>query len=55
MSTYEENVFMAKIAMEADKIDDMIKYYTKSMHIKPEDLTRDERTVITMTIKNVIG
>ena len=55
MSTYEETILMAKIAMEADKVDDMIKYYTASMHIKSGDMTRAERTMITMTIDNVIG
>ncbi|KAJ6398779.1 hypothetical protein OIU77_019530 [Salix suchowensis] len=55
-SAREENVYMAKLAEQAERYEEMVEYMEKvSSSIDNEELTVEERNLLSVAYKNVIG
>jgi len=53
--TLEENIFMARVAEQAERFDDMVKYLKDVVKSKTEDFTTEERNLLSVGFKNQIG
>ena len=51
----EENIFMARVAEQAERFDDMVEYLRKVVNSKSEDFTTEERNLLSVGFKNQIG
>ena len=51
----EENIFMARVAEQAERFDDMVLYLQKVVSNKNEDFTTEERNLLSVGFKNQIG
>ena len=51
----EENIFMARVAEQAERFDDMVLYLNKVVETKTEDFTTEERNLLSVGFKNQIG
>ena len=51
----EENIFMARVAEQAERFDDMVEYLQKVVQNKGEDFTTEERNLLSVGFKNQIG
>jgi len=51
----EENIFMARVAEQAERFDDMVAYLQKVVESKTEDFTTEERNLLSVGFKNQIG
>jgi len=51
----EENIFMARVAEQAERFDDMVNYLTQVVKSKNEDFTTEERNLLSVGFKNQIG
>ena len=51
----EENIFMARVAEQAERFDDMVLYLNKVVEGKSEDFTTEERNLLSVGFKNQIG
>jgi 14-3-3 protein epsilon len=51
----EENIFMARVAEQAERFDDMVTYLQKVVSNKNEDFTTEERNLLSVGFKNQIG
>ena len=51
----EENIFMARVAEQAERFDDMVGYLTDVVNAKSEDFTTEERNLLSVGFKNQIG
>lgn len=51
----EENIFMARVAEQAERFDDMVTYLEKVIKAKDEDFTTEERNLLSVGFKNQIG
>jgi 14-3-3 protein epsilon len=51
----EENIFMARVAEQAERFDDMVAYLQKVVSSKSEDFTTEERNLLSVGFKNQIG
>ncbi|XP_052202411.1 14-3-3-like protein B [Diospyros lotus] len=53
----EENVYMAKLAEQAERYEEMVAFMEKVTEeaVKEEELTVDERNLLSVAYKNVIG
>jgi 14-3-3 protein epsilon len=51
----EENIFMARVAEQAERFDDMVTYLQKVVASKSEDFTTEERNLLSVGFKNQIG
>jgi len=51
----EENIFMARVAEQAERFDDMVDYLQKVVKTKNEDFTTEERNLLSVGFKNQIG
>ena len=51
----EENIFMARVAEQAERFDDMVNYLQKVVQSKTEDFTTEERNLLSVGFKNQIG
>ena len=51
----EENIFMARVAEQAERFDDMVKYLQMVVESKTEDFTTEERNLLSVGFKNQIG
>jgi 14-3-3 protein epsilon len=55
-SAREENVYMAKLAEQAERYEEMVEYMEKvSASLENEELTVEERNLLSVAYKNVIG
>lgn len=48
----EENIFMARVAEQAERFDDMVKYLNMVVKDKSEDFTTEERNLLSVGFKN---
>ncbi|MEA1974982.1 MAG: 14-3-3 family protein [Bacillota bacterium] len=53
-SSIEQGVFLAKVAEQAERYDDMIKFLDPIIK-KPEELTVEERNLLSVAYKNISG
>jgi 14-3-3 protein epsilon len=51
----EENIFMARVAEQAERFDDMVHYLQQVVGSKTEDFTTEERNLLSVGFKNQIG
>jgi 14-3-3 protein epsilon len=51
----EENIFMARVAEQAERFDDMVTYLQEVVKNKGEDFTTEERNLLSVGFKNQIG
>jgi len=51
----EENIFMARVAEQAERFDDMVYYLQQVVTNKNEDFTTEERNLLSVGFKNQIG
>ena len=51
----EENVYMAKLAEQAERYDEMVEYMKEVAKSAPEDLSLEERNLLSVAYKNVVG
>jgi 14-3-3 protein epsilon len=51
----EEHIFMARVAEQAERFDDMVMYLQNVVKSKNEDFTTEERNLLSVGFKNQIG
>jgi len=52
----EEKIFLARVAEQAEKFDDMVRFLQQAIDCKSnEDFTIDERNLLSVGFKNQIG
>ena len=52
----EEKIFLARVAEQAERFDDMVKFLEEAINLKAgEDFTVDERNLLSVGFKNLIG
>ena len=51
----EENIFMARVAEQAERFDDMVSFLQDVIKSKTDDFTTDERNLLSVGFKNQIG
>jgi 14-3-3 protein epsilon len=51
----EESIFMARVAEQAERFDDMVTYLQDVIKGKNEDFTTEERNLLSVGFKNQIG
>ena len=52
----EEKIFLARVAEQAERFEDMVKYLEEAIKLKNgEDFTIDERNLLSVGFKNLIG
>ena len=55
MADYQESIFLARVAEQADRFDDMFKHLKIAIKLKKEDLNSEERNLLSVGFKNLIG
>ena len=55
MGDYSESIFLARVAEQADRFEDMFKHLKNAVKAKKEDLGSDERNLLSVGFKNLIG
>ena len=51
----EENIFLARVAEQAEKFDDMVEFLKPVLDSKGADLNSDERNLLSVAFKNLIS
>jgi len=52
----EEKIFLARVAEQAERFEDMVEFLTQAIGLKSgEDFTIDERNLLSVGFKNLIG
>ena len=51
----EEFIFLARVAEQAEKFEDMVDFLYKAIDVKSDDFTIDERNLLSVGFKNLIG
>ena len=52
----EEKIFLARVAEQAEKFDDMVNFLSEAISVKGnDDFTIDERNLLSVGFKNQIG
>ena len=55
MSNVDENVFLARVAEQAERFDDMVTYLENVLQERGAAVTPDERNLISVAFKNLIS
>ena len=55
MTSIEENIFLARVAEQAERFDDMVDYLALVLDQKGGDVTADERNLLSVAFKNLIS
>jgi len=55
MSSVEENIFLARVAEQAERFEDMVTYLALVLDEKGADVTADERNLLSVAFKNLIS
>ena len=53
--TTEENIFLARVAEQAEGFDDMVVYLSYVLDTKGAEVTADERNLLSVVFKNLIS
>lgn len=52
----EEQIFLARVTEQAERFDDMVDFLSQAIKLKNgEDFTIDERNLLSVGFKNLIG
>merc|ERR1719408_899192 len=55
MGEQSENVYMAKLAEQAERYEEMVQYMKTATMNATEDLSLEERNLLSVAYKNVVG
>ena len=55
MSSVEENIFLARVAEQAERFEDMVNYLAAVLDTKGGEVTADERNLLSVAFKNLIS
>ena len=55
MSQVEEKIFLARVAEQAERFEDMVSFLEEVLDAKGESLTADERNLLSVAFKNLIS
>merc|ERR1711918_26696 len=55
MSSVEENIFLARVAEQAERFEDMVDFLSKVLDSKGADVSSDERNLLSVAFKNLIS
>merc|ERR1719242_2427669 len=55
MTSTEENIFLARVAEQAERFEDMVDFLSKVLDEKGGDVTADERNLLSVAFKNLIS
>merc|ERR1712083_763730 len=55
MTDTEENIFLARVAEQAERFEDMVTYLAAVLDSKGGDVTADERNLLSVAFKNLIS
>ena len=55
MSSVEENIFLARVAEQAERFEDMVDFLAKVLDTKGADVSSDERNLLSVAFKNLIS
>jgi 14-3-3 protein epsilon len=55
MSNVEENIFLARVAEQAERFEDMVDFLAKVLDAKGADVSSDERNLLSVAFKNLIS
>jgi 14-3-3 protein epsilon len=55
MSSVEEKIFLARVAEQAERFEDMVDFLAKVLDVKGADVTSDERNLLSVAFKNLIS
>ena len=51
----EQNIFLARVAEQAERFEDMVKFLADVLNEKGQDVTSDERNLLSVAFKNLIS
>ena len=51
----EENIFLARVAEQAERFEDMVSYLAAVLDEKGADVSADERNLLSVAFKNLIS
>ena len=51
----EENIFLARVAEQAERFEDMVDFLAKVLDSKGSEVTSDERNLLSVAFKNLIS
>ena len=55
MSSTEENIFLARVAEQAERFEDMVTFLGSVLDEKAGDVSADERNLLSVAFKNLIS
>ena len=55
MASTEENIFLARVAEQAERFEDMVRFLSQVLDEKGGDVTADERNLLSVAFKNLIS
>ena len=55
MSKTEEHIFLARVAEQAERFEDMVEFLSNVLDDKGADVTADERNLLSVAFKNLIS
>jgi len=55
MSSVEENIFLARVAEQAERFEDMVDFLALVLDVKGADVSSDERNLLSVAFKNLIS
>ena len=55
MSKTEENIFLARVAEQAERFEDMVQFLSNVLDDKGADVSADERNLLSVAFKNLIS
>mmetsp|Transcript_113202 Transcript_113202/g.156351 ORF Transcript_113202/g.156351 Transcript_113202/m.156351 type:complete len:80 (-) Transcript_113202:555-794(-) len=51
----EEKIFLARVAEQAERFEDMVEFLAEVLEAKGADVTSDERNLLSVAFKNLIS
>ena len=55
MVNVEEKIFLARVAEQAERFEDMVTYLSKVLDVKGQEVSSDERNLLSVAFKNLIS
>ena len=55
MTSTEENIFLARVAEQAERFEDMVKFLGSVLDEKGGEVSADERNLLSVAFKNLIS
>eukprot|EP00966_Prymnesium_polylepis_P202790 4698201-Prymnesium_polylepis.1 len=50
-----DNIYMAKLAEQAERYEEMVKFMKQATEASSQDLSLEERNLLSVAYKNVVG